>query len=357
MPIGVIPGEVSLEKTIYASGPFGNALVNTVDSAVRYQVQLFNLGGDVLVDAETTPGTYVVHRLRAGTDTEITAATAASESSGIISATIDFSDGNWEAGDLGYIEFSGIVATVVDVTSELPALRRGFRIPAEASVTSITNLQSDVTALQTDLTALQASVTTLDGLQDVPTENSTDNAQMRDPIGSKLDDAVSVADDVASAISYLKGLLTKRAGRMVFPGAGAATVVLTSTAANVSLPSVTIAASELPAGMVILSVKIAIAWRKQVDSSAGANAIVGAQQIQVRSDAPGTFRNALTIADNMLATDASATEGGMMLMGETDISVEVVGADTYEFQWTLADVDGDSLTLHDFQTYLIIEHT
>lgn len=343
MPIGVIPGEISLEKTIYAAGPFGNALVNTVDSAVRYQVQLFNLGGDVLVDAETTPGTYVVHRLRAGVDTEIIAATAASESSGIISATVDFSDGSWTAGDLGYIEFSGIVATVVDVTSELPALRRGFRVPAEASVTSVTSLQTDVTSLLAN--------------QNVPAENSTDNATVADAVGSKEDDAVSVADDLASLVSYMKGFLTKRAGRLVFPGAGAATVVLPAVAANVALPSVTIAAGELPAGMVILSVKVAIAWRKQVDSSAGANAIVGAQQIQVRSDAPGTFRNALTIADNMLATDGSATEGGMMIMGETDISVEVVGADTYEIQWTLAAVDGAALTLHDFQTYLIIEHT
>jgi hypothetical protein len=31
--------------------------------------------------------------------------------------------------------------------------------------------------------------------------------------------------------------------------------------------------------------------------------------------------------------------------------------DTYEFQWQNALVDGASLTLHDFQTYLIIEFT
>ena len=81
-----------------------------------------------------------------------------------------------------------------------------------------------------------------------------------------------------------------------------------------------------------------------------------AQDIQVRSDAPGTFRDAINIPDNSLSTDANATDGGILLVGDNDISVEVVGADTYEFQWTLADVDGNNLTLHDFQTHLIVEY-
>ncbi len=93
-----------------------------------------------------------------------------------------------------------------------------------------------------------------------------------------------------------------------------------------------------------------------MDSSAVANAVNVAQNIQVRSDAPGTFRNAIAVPDNSLATGASGTDGGVLLMGALDISVEVVGEDTYEFQWTLADVDGDNLTLHDVQTYLIVEY-
>ncbi|MFQ6031010.1 MAG: hypothetical protein ACE5Q6_26390, partial [Dehalococcoidia bacterium] len=90
---------------------------------------------------------------------------------------------------------------------------------------------------------------------------------------------------------------------------------------------------------------------------AAPNAVNGAQQIRVRSDAPGTFQDAITIADNSLETAASATEGGLMLLGDSDISVEVDGVDTYEFQWQNARVDGASLTLHDFQTYLILEYT
>lgn len=129
--------------------------------------------------------------------------------------------------------------------------------------------------------------------------------------------------------------------------------VLPAVAANVALPSVTI-----PAGVLqgrITRVVAGVSWRKQVDSSGVANAVNGAQTIQVRSDAPGTFRNAVNIADGALSTAASGTEGGSMLIGDNDIKVEVTGADTYEFQWTNAAVDGASLTLHDVQTFLFVE--
>lgn len=145
-------------------------------------------------------------------------------------------------------------------------------------------------------------------------------------------------------------------GRLVFPSAISATVVLPATAANLALPSVTIPANSLPIGAAIKRVLAGMSWRKQVDSSGLANAVNVAQNIQVRSDAPGTFRNAIAVPDNALATAASGTDGGVLLIGALDISVEVVGADTYEFQWTLADVDGNNLTLHDVQTYLIVEY-
>ena len=150
-------------------------------------------------------------------------------------------------------------------------------------------------------------------------------------------------------------IATERAGgKLTFESALQATVVVNATAANVSLPSVTVT---LPSGITIDRVFAAVAWRKQVDSSASANAVNVAQQIQVRKDTPTTFVNAITIPDNAFATDPSATEGGMAVMGEVDISAEVDGDDTYEFQWTLADVDGASLTFHDWQCYLIIEYS
>lgn len=146
-----------------------------------------------------------------------------------------------------------------------------------------------------------------------------------------------------------------RGSRLVFASAVQATLVLPAAAASLVLPNVVISA--LPTGITIDRVIAAIAWRKQVDSSSVINAINNAQQVQVRTDAPGTFRDSITIANNSLETAANATEGGLMLLGDSDISVEVTEADTYEFQWQNAQVDGASLTLHDLQTYLIIEYT
>ena len=94
-----------------------------------------------------------------------------------------------------------------------------------------------------------------------------------------------------------------------------------------------------------------------MDSSSGANVLDGAgQAIQVRADTPGTWRDAIDTPDNSLPNVADATEAGYMLIGDNDVSIEVTGADTYEFQWNDAEVDGDSLTFYDVQTYLIVEY-
>ena len=159
---------------------------------------------------------------------------------------------------------------------------------------------------------------------------------------------------MTSPLTDREAALVGRGSRLVYGSPIVGIVVLPAVAANIILPSVVVT---VPSGITINRVVGAFSWRKQVDSSAALNAIDGAQQIQVRSDAPGTFRDAITMVNNALETAASATEGGLMVYGDSDISAEVVGSDTYEFQWTLALVDGASLTLHDCQTFIIIEYT
>ncbi len=123
-----------LAEAIIALGPFGNPTVEITDSSVRYAVYLFDPGGNILTDAETTPGNFIVHRVRAGVDTEIVASTGSTELNGVISAVIDFSDGNWAEDDLGYVEFSGIIATKGGSTTAFPILRKGFRITPEPDI-------------------------------------------------------------------------------------------------------------------------------------------------------------------------------------------------------------------------------
>ena len=145
-------------------------------------------------------------------------------------------------------------------------------------------------------------------------------------------------------------------GRLTFSSDIQATVVVNAVAADVALPGVVIPAGAIPPGATISRVLASVTWRKSVESSAAPNAVNGAQAVQVRSDAPGTWRNAIDLADNSLDHAANATEGGMMLVGDNDLSVEVTGADTYELQWEQALVDGASITFHDWQCHLLVEY-
>lgn len=137
-----------------------------------------------------------------------------------------------------------------------------------------------------------------------------------------------------------------------------ATVVLPAVAADLALPSVVVPSSFIPSsgGASVDKVVASVAWRKQVESSGGANAVNGAQVIQVRLTGAASWTDAITVPDNTLATAASATEGGLLIVGDIDLSSIVTAAGTYEFQWADALVDGASLTLHDVQTYLSVSY-
>jgi len=153
------------------------------------------------------------------------------------------------------------------------------------------------------------------------------------------------------------GAAAAPSGRLTFASDLQLTVVLGLAAGDKALPSVTIPAGAIPSGSSISRVFAAISYRKSVESSALANAIAGAgQAVQVRSILPGVWRDAIDTPNDSLPHVASATEAGYMQSGDNDISVEVDGADTYEFQWNDAAVDGNSLTFYDVQTYLIVEY-
>jgi hypothetical protein len=145
----------------------------------------------------------------------------------------------------------------------------------------------------------------------------------------------------------------RAANSLVFAGELQATVVLTASQQNLALPAVTVTLTE---GVTVVRVVAAFAWRKQVDSSSAPNGVNGAnQRVRVRETVSGTFVNAINIPDDSLATGATTTEGGMLIVGTADISGEVNGDGTYEVQWENAQVDGNNLTLHDLQTYLVVE--
>ncbi len=188
----------------------------------------------------------------------------------------------------------------------------------------------------------------------IPSADSTDNIVISDVLGGKADTASTSVVDTDSVVSYLKGLLGLDGSREVFPSTMAATVVVSATEADVSMPDVIVVAAS---GKTIKRVRAAWSWRKQVDSSGTVNQVLGTDQaIQVRDDSPSAWVSAITIPDNSLSTGASATEGGQLMLGVGDIKATVDGSDTYNFQWVNADMDGASLTFHDVTTYLLVEY-
>lgn len=133
-----------------------------------------------------------------------------------------------------------------------------------------------------------------------------------------------------------------------------ASVVLPAVAADLTLPSVVVPATPIPSGTSIAKVYAAVQWRKQTDSSGSANAVNGAQTIQLQPTGGSTWTDCVDIPDNSLSTAASAAEGGPFISGTYDVSSVVTGAGTYDFQWASALVDGASLTLADFQCIIMV---
>jgi hypothetical protein len=133
-------------------------------------------------------------------------------------------------------------------------------------------------------------------------------------------------------------------------------VTLTSSGTDTALPAVTVAG--IPSGAVVTKVIAMMKFGGTEDTSTAENKLVvdAAEHIQVDKTG-GTYIDAIALINNALLTGASGTRGGDVWIGALDISAEVDGDDTYEFQWEDADVTGDSLLVRDLQTGLRVYFT
>ncbi len=140
-------------------------------------------------------------------------------------------------------------------------------------------------------------------------------------------------------------------------------VVVAAAAGTLALPDVVVA--NLPVGHTIRRVQAMFKFRMVENTNVAANKLDGAtnpgvsQVIQVRSDAPGTWRDAINFVDDQFGIAASTREGGDVLIGSHNIAVEVTahGDDTYNFQWLLAKADLDSLNFNDAQVGMRVWYT
>lgn len=173
--------------------------------------------------------------------------------------------------------------------------------------------------------------------------------------------AVAVGDEVAIVHPSIAGILdlTTSSARQVFPmefwSVPIVSISVTNGATDISLPDVTVA--DLPAGATIIRAIAMFKFRIVRETSAGANALSGAQEIQVRDDSPSAWIDAINFADNQFTLAASAEEGGDVFVGAIDISGTVDGNDTYNFQWDEAIADATGITFSEIQTGIKIWFT
>jgi hypothetical protein len=124
-------------------------------------------------------------------------------------------------------------------------------------------------------------------------------------------------------------------------------VAVTNVAGDKSLPDVTVA--DLPSGAIIVRAIAMFKFRMVEETSSGANALNGAQEIQVRDDSPSAWIDAINFVDDQFTLGADDREAGDVVMGAIDISGTVDGNDTYNFQWDEAVADADGINFNDIQ--------
>jgi hypothetical protein len=132
-----------------------------------------------------------------------------------------------------------------------------------------------------------------------------------------------------------------------------ATAVITTPAGDVSLPSIVVPASFLPAGT-LKRVEVVIKWRKSENTNGLANYLSGSQSVQVQKGA-GSLVNAINFVDGELKFIGNyADNPGDVVVGGVDVKTTVNSDNaTYNFQWTSALALLATLVLHDVQMGLI----
>ena len=145
---------------------------------------------------------------------------------------------------------------------------------------------------------------------------------------------------------------------MLFYSSIQASMTIPAVAGNQPLPSVTIPSGALPDGAIIDEVYCHFLFGSIKDTSGADNKLSGSQSIQVKETAAGSYTNAITFVDDSLSIDVSegTVRGSGAVYGNIDVSAEVDGEDTYDFQWTSALCDGASLIVYDVQCVIEVRY-
>ena len=158
-------------------------------------------------------------------------------------------------------------------------------------------------------------------------------------------------DNLSAGATSLRASQVRELYQMDFWSNPQEEISIPAVAGTLALPSVTV--GDLPAGATVVRAIAMVKFRVIENTNVAANKLNGAtvaatsQVIQVRSDAPGVWRDAINFVDDQFGVAASTREGGDALVGSIDIAIEVTANDIYEFRYLLALADVAALNLND----------
>ena len=168
----------------------------------------------------------------------------------------------------------------------------------------------------------------------------------------------TIAGYIDTEVAAIKTQTDKIAGKMLFSmdfwSDPQEEIVMTGAQTTPGLPTVTIA--DLPATATIVRAIAMLKFRVVENTNAAENSLdkTVAQPIQVQSDAPGAWRDAINMVDEQFKIAGETREGGDVLIGSINIAVEVDENDGYEFQWLNAKAHLGNIQFNDVQTGLRI---
>ncbi len=234
----------------------------------------------------------------------------------------------------------------------------------------VSTIAQDINSLSSAVATVDNEVSTLtDNLQIVDNEISTIDNQLSTVLQDidSLSSAIQTIDNEVSVLdNKVEGLSTaiqRKPASKDWWSIVQAVMTITGTSTAKTLPDVTIPGSggnRLPAGVTIQGAIAMVKFRKIENTNAtNTNALSHAQHIQVRDDTPGSWHNALTLPDGILAIATAAVEGGDLWIGNIDLSSTgyIDAADTYEFQIDEARAEQANLKLWDIQTGIRVHFT
>jgi formylmethanofuran dehydrogenase subunit C len=129
-------------------------------------------------------------------------------------------------------------------------------------------------------------------------------------------------------------------------------VAVPAVAADQAMPDIVVAG--IPTTSRIVDARLMFKFRVVENTNVAANKLNGAQDIQIRTDAPGAWADGINFLDDMFGIAASTIQGGDVFIGDINLNATVTGDDTYNTQWDEAIADVASLNFNDVQVGLRI---